>query len=394
MEELTRYMTRFPQICFRKMWDLESDVLYMLGKCESMVSALSFLPLSPELRKKMLEVSMVKGAMATTAIEGNTLSEEEVKAIQGGTASIPESRKYLETEVKNVLDALNGIHNEVVYQHRISPVSPDLILSFNKMVGKDLGENFESVPGQFRTHEVTVGTYRPPEHQYVAELVRRLCGWLQTEFGFRQEEKPNFINNVIEAIVAHVYLVWIHPFGDGNGRTARLLEFYILLRGGFPNICSHILSNHYNTTRNEYYKQLDHAGKTCSLEKFIRYAVQGLTDGLCEVMSMAQRHQLVSCWKNYIYSEIDKMKISKPVHRRYAQLLTNLDIFAHYKVADLVKINAEVAVLYAQSNARMIQRDATALMEAKLLVRNDDGTVSANISTLVDRLPNRRAFID
>jgi len=41
----------------------------------------------------------------------------------------------------------------------------------------------------------------------------------------------------------------IHPFGDSNGRTARLIEFYILLRAGLPDMVSHILSNHYNDTR-------------------------------------------------------------------------------------------------------------------------------------------------
>ena len=69
--------------------------------------------------------------------------------------------------------------------------------------------------------------------------------------------KQSFQDPVIQAIVAHVYIAMIHPFGDGNGRTARLIEFYILLRAGLPDMASHILSNHYNDTRQEYYRRLD-----------------------------------------------------------------------------------------------------------------------------------------
>ncbi|NJN71060.1 MAG: hypothetical protein HC801_12855, partial [Nitrospira sp.] len=85
-------------------------------------------------------------------------------------------------------------------------------------------------------------------------LFDRFCEWLKKEFCF-DSGSQSFEDAVIQAIVTHVYLEWIHPFGDGNGRTGRLLEFYILLRAGNPDISSHILSNFYNETRAEYYRQ-------------------------------------------------------------------------------------------------------------------------------------------
>lgn len=54
---------------------------------------------------------------------------------------------------------------------------------------------------------------------------------------------------IFKAVVAHLYLAWIHPVGDGNGRTARLVEFQILLSSGVPSPAAHLLSNHYNQTR-------------------------------------------------------------------------------------------------------------------------------------------------
>lgn len=66
---------------------------------------------------------------------------------------------------------------------------------------------------------------------------------------------------ILKAIAAHLYLAWIHPF-DGNGRTARLMELRLLLAAGVTTPATHLLSNHYNLTRGEYYRQLDAASRT------------------------------------------------------------------------------------------------------------------------------------
>ena len=80
----------------------------------------------------------------------------------------------------------------------------------------------------------------------------------------------------MKAVVAHLYIAWIHPFGDGNGRTARLLELQILLGAGFPVPTCQLLSNHYNQTRTEYYRELDLASHRRSPTEFLVYALEGL----------------------------------------------------------------------------------------------------------------------
>src|SRR5258708_25331431 len=94
------------------------------------------------------------------------------------------------------------------------------------------------------------------------------------------------IYGIIRAVIAHLYLAWIHPFGDGNGRTARLIEYRILLACGVPSPAVHLLSNHYNLTRTEYYRQLDRAsGSKGEYIPFVEYAVQGFVDGLRQQLS-------------------------------------------------------------------------------------------------------------
>ena len=392
MEEMQKFLKDFPHISFRDDWKIPADVRYTLGSCEATVQALRYLPLSPDVRAKMLEVSLIKGAMATTAIEGNTLTEDEVRAIHEGRSNIPQSRKYLEQEVSNILDALNAIHKEVVESHAISPVTPDMIRSFNAQVGKGLGSAFEAVPGEFRACEVVVGTYRAPDHRAVKWLIGRMCDWLRQEFAYEQESRPAFANGIIEAIVAHVYLVWIHPFADGNGRTARLLEFYLLLRAGLPNTCAHILSNHYNKTRSEYYRQLSAAGRTCDLTEFIRYAIMGLRDGLSEVLNVAQRHQIESCWRNYVYDRLDGMHLTRGVHKRYAKLLTSLDVFTSYTRDTLQNVTTEVAAIYGKNAKGTILRDIRTLVGMGLLEATRDNTYSVFTGDLLEQLPKERSF--
>ena len=393
MEEIfEKIMRSFPHICFRRTWQVEDDVMYMAGECDAIVRAVRYLPLSPDVRQEMLRVSLVKGAMATTAIEGNTLSEAEVRAIQEGRSEIPKSRKYLEQEVKNVLDALNGILEQVVKHHAIVPITSDLIRSFNQQVGRDLGENFESIPGEFRMCEVVVGTYRPPDHRVVKELVARMCEWLKREFGYEKEARPSFLNGIVEAIVAHVYLVWIHPFCDGNGRMARLLEFYLLLRSGIPNTCAHILANHYNNTRSEYYRQLSNAGKTCDLTGFIRYAIAGLRDGLEEILTAAQRYQVASAWRNYLYDRIHAENYSQNVSKRYTKLLAGMDVFTTYSKDQLLVLTPEVAAIYGKVTPGTIVRDLKVLVGHNLVKEVESGGYRANISDLIENLPKVRSF--
>jgi Fic family protein len=301
-------MKNYPHIMFTKNWILGADVLYMMGQCDCIVQAIASMPIKPEYKNMLLSVSLRKGARATTAIEGNTLSEEEIEKIQQGR-KLPPSKEYLQVEVQNIIDALNKIGTEVLEEGQSAIITPQMIKTFNLYVGKNLGEHFQAIPGQFRNHNVIVGTYRAPEGVDVPALVEELCNWLRDIFKY-EDGSQGFMDQVIQAIITHVYIAMIHPFGDGNGRTARLMEFYILLRAGLPNIASHILSNHYNDTRQEYYRQLGQCVKTRDLTNFIKYAVTGFRDGLNGVLSLVQESQLITAWHNYIYETLDSKKAS------------------------------------------------------------------------------------
>lgn len=263
--------SRYPHIRFQKHWDLPSDVLYQLGQCHAMVTAIGDMPMQPSYRQRRLRVSLNKGAQATTAIEGNTLTQDEVEKVSEGV-ELPKSKAYQAQEVANILQAMNDLLEQVASNQDAPIISAEVIKRLHTMVGRELGEHFDAIPGRFREDERVVGPYKCPRHEDVPTLVQELCDWLPKEFG-DPTGRQTFAEAVVQSIVSHVYLEWIHPFGDGNGRTGRLLEFYILLRAGNPDIASHILSNFYNETRPEYYRQLDRANKDRNLTAFRKSVV-------------------------------------------------------------------------------------------------------------------------
>jgi Fic family protein len=360
-------MNRYKHISFQKEWEIDTECAYMLGECDAYVKALSDVPLKPEYRDKLLRVSLIKGAQATTAIEGNTLSQEEIEKLEEGWR-LPPSKEYLEIEVKNILEAFNSLLPEIVLEGKVRIVTPELIREFHQMIGKNLGEHFDAIPGRFRDDNRVVGQYLAPDYKFVPELVNRLCIWLRREFHYNDGQ--NFSTSVIQAIITHVYIEWIHPFGDGNGRTGRLLEFYILLRSGLPSIVSHILSNFYNQTRPEYYRQLDQARKKRSLTGFIKYAVQGFRDGLKENLSVIQEGQFSIFWHYHIYETFADIKYTKKTaFKRKRELILEMPINQEFDVDQIVELTPGVAKKYATVNRATVLRDLKELQQLNLLIK-------------------------
>ena len=130
------------------------------------------------------------------------------------------------------------------------------------------------------------------------------------------------------------------------------------------------------------------------LTDFISYAVQGLLDGLSEVLVIAQRHQIESCWRNYVYDKLDANGFSRNVHKRYAKLLTSIDVFGAYTRDALETATAEVAAAYARIAKGTILRDVRALVALGLLGIDDQGKYVANTRAIIERLPQSRTFAD
>lgn len=379
---------KYPHLSFEKNWKLDEEAYFLLGQCDAIVKAINNTPIMPGHYQELMNVALVKGAQATTAIEGNTLTETDIKKIVSG-ASMPPSKEYQEIEVRNILEAFNQLRDEVVFQDSSKLLSKDLLLRFNQMVGKDLGDHFSGIPGRLRDQNVTVGPYRAPDYSDVPELIVKFCEWSRREFRF-EGAKQSFAEIVIQAIVSHVYIEWIHPFSDGNGRTGRLVEFYILLRGGNPDIASHILSNHYNQTRSEYYRYIDASTKERSLSKFIKYALVGFRDGLEQTMQIIQNGNILSFWQKLIYDRFnDVQMIKKEVFKRQRSLALAFPLGKDVPLSEIPELSTRLARMYANVSDRTVNRDIKKLIDLELIVKTKSGYI-ANIELLHGMIAKRK----
>jgi Fic family protein len=360
-------------------------VWLLLGEASSKCEHLAGVPLRPDTAKRLHAVYLAKGVQGTTAIEGNTLSEEQVEEIINGSSRLPPSKQYLKKEVQNILDACQQILDVEKFE-----VTRDTICELNKNVLQGLSLDEGVVPGMIRKHTVGVMRYRAPLGDDCEFLVEKLCRWLAE----LDQHMPPYIGRigkaVLRAIVAHLYTAWIHPFGDGNGRTARLIEVAILLEAGVPTPAAHLLSNHYNETRAEYYRQLDFASKSKGdIMPFIEYALTGLVDGLRGQIARIRDQQMDVVWRNYVHELFRGDDIPS---RRRKHLILDLARRNEFVLRrDLMSITTRVLSDYQGKTERTLSRDLLALTAEGLIHHVPKKGFRAKTEIIAAFLPRAKA---
>lgn len=367
------YEETHPWIDFRVDLRPASPQLWMLlGEARSKITHVAGSLLNPEVAQEMHNVYLTKGALATTAIEGNTLSEDEARRRIEGDLDLPPSREYLGREIDNILAAYNEIKDELV-AGAAPPMTRETIENYNRLILADLELEEGVVPGEIPTHPVGVGNYAGAPREDCEYLLDRLSEWLNgPDFSPRGPgwERPMAL---VKAVVAHLYIAWIHPFGDGNGRTARLMELRILLEAGVPTPATHLLSNHYNQTRTEYYRQLRFASRgDGDVLPFIQYALQGFVDGLRDQLSMIREQQFADRWEQYVYQQFGRTNSQAQLRQRQLVLEMSKGDGPLSK-AQLPRLSAGLLEMYLGKTDKTLTRDINAVVKMGLVRRRPDG---------------------
>ena len=362
-----------------------------LGECKSKCEHIALVPLRPAVADLLHTTYLAKGVLGTTAIEGNTLTEEEVRAHIEGKLQLPPSREYLAREIDNILHAFNGIIDVINRGERVV-LTAERIEQLNRQVLEGLHVEEGVRPGEIRRHEVGVARYKGAPAEDCPYLLERLCQWLESDdFDAGGDEELKTIYAIIKSIVAHLYFAWIHPFGDGNGRTARLLESIILLNAGVPAPAAHLLSNHYNLTRSEYYRRLDQAGNSGGdVIPFIQYAVQGFLDGLRSQLTVTWRQQWDVIWRSYVHERFRESHGRSSLRQRHLVLELSAQT-APIPISELPKMSRQVNEEYLGKTNKTLARDVNKLVEMGLVEKTSQG-VRARTETILAFLPVQTDF--
>ena len=353
-----------------------------LGEARSKCDHLANVPMPPAYARELHNINLTKGAHATTAIEGNTLSEEEVAAILR-RHSTSTGTDYQVREVENVVTAYNGVL-ELLGTGTTPQLTPALVQQFNRQVLDGLDVPEEVRAGEVRHHSVTVGPYRGPDWERCEELIQQMCDWLNGPT-FSQDGAMRIPVAIIKASLAHLYLTWIHPFGDGNGRTARLCEYLVLVTSGVPTSAAHLISNHCNKTRNEYYKQLQYASDSGGdVTRFLSYCSSGFVEGLGEQLQWIYNRQFRLTWHEYVGTRVSGRD---PDLRERRALIAEVLLFREPMAKkDIPRLTPELAEIYATSGPKTLIRDLNELVSIGLL-RLVNGGYQADSQALMSLLP-------
>ncbi len=363
---------------YRRHWGISPRTRFQLGQCDALVSAILNTPVHPDDHRRFLDAALAKAAVATTAIEGGPLDESEVGALMAGRR-VPPSRDPQATEVMNVVTATRTLLEELA-AGTASPVTPDLLLRIHALIGADLGDRLDAEPGHYRTGGQG-GRYTAPRASDVPELIDGVFEWFDREFP-RSGPDGEFSQAAVRALVTHVYVLWIRPFGDGNGRTARLLEAYILGTAGTPAIASHLLTDFYNETRREYFRHLEQSSRDRSLTSFIAYAVEGLRDGLERLHGTVSEGNFAVAWRNFVRARLAGLDLRKrTVLERRTELMLAMPLEGSVDLDQVAVLDAETAQRYGGLSRRTLRRDLRFLVGTGLLTGSEEA-YSANTGLL------------
>ncbi len=309
-------------------------------------------PLIPKWEVTLRREAIILSAHSSTSIEGNRLSLDQVSDLAFGR-EVMAARKDKQ-EVLNYLKVLENLDKLTEGDE----ITEQGILNIHRMLTADTLEN-SSDCGVYRNRYVVVGNrltgeiiFRPPENEEAPGLVRELVEWLNSE-----EAKE--LDPIIAAGVAHYEFVRIHPFVDGNGRTARVLATQVLYLRGFDTKQFFCTDDYYDSDRPAYYSALESVNqKTLDVTNWLEYFAEGVAvsiDAVKERVVRLSSERLREAKRGQIALTERQMQIVEFINT--AGKITSSDIQRMFKISRQaahkeIKALIELGVIKSQGVGR------------------------------------------
>jgi Fic family protein len=253
---------------FKPVYTITETILRNLTTIASSVVTVENAPLIPKWEVSIRREALLRNAHASTAIEGNPLTFDQVSQLAAGR-NIMVQRKA-KAEVLNYLKILQDIPRLA-----LDVITVNTICKIHRELMQDVLDDPDEC-GTYRSVQVVVGnrltgviSFRPPSSREIPELMANFIAWLNDPEADR--------NPVLEAGISHYEFVRIHPFVDGNGRTARTLASLVLYRRGFDTKRFFALDDYYDSDRQGYYRALQSVHPdTIDLTYWLEYFTYGV----------------------------------------------------------------------------------------------------------------------
>ena len=321
---------------FNPNYTITPSITKALLEIERHKEAIDMLPVNASLIASLRETARLMSTHYSTQIEGNALTKEEVKQVAEGNKGGFPGRERDELEVRNYFRALEYLEKEL---NTGSKLTEQLIKTTHSLVLIGLKRVTPYREGQNVIKDGQTGriVYMPPEAHDVATLMKNLVAWINDSIVEQELPAP------IIAGLAHYQFATIHPYYDGNGRTARLLTSFILHKTGYGMKGIYSLEEYYAKNLQGYYKALTigkshnyYGGRAESdVTPFLDYFLTGMAISFRSVRDKAQelknqkKEHIINPYQTQILREL------KPQQRQVLSLfekskeVTTNDIAKH-----------------------------------------------------------------
>ena len=363
-QEPIQFPAEIPVSSHFRLWTLLGEVCARLEEVRTA-------PLPPSEALEVEEKYLRRGALAILACGGNQLTGNELDAVAERAADGFLQQGSRESEIWNVLEACRGLVR-ATRKHAVPKLDPDYLGRINATVlaGMELPQGETAGDVRRRNRE---GAGIPAENCRLA--LERYCAWLTSGTFETERADMQVITGILRAVMAHVYLLRICPYCDGNARTARLAEAFLLMKAGVPAPAAFLLGVHYTATRSRFLQEisaLDTPGGTVLMDSFLIYALQGWAEALRGLQEDLRQRRLLAAWRLYVQDVFLHASTEKTATRRRDLLLS---LPAHpTSIAKFSDIPQEVFYdHYRHKNLRTLSRDLAELVQMNLLESSRSG---------------------
>ena len=251
-------------------------------------------------------------------------------------------------------------------------LTEQLICRFHEIL--TTGIDYEhNEPGRYRRLDVHVASYQPPQYEEVPHLMSEFVRWLE-------DDRGRSLDPVVRAVVAHFLLVSMHPFGDGNGRSSRGVESFLLYKAGVNVRGFYSLANYYYEHRSEYVRLLDQVRFRFDPDitpfVVVCHRTGSLSNELEQVHAELLSQLTIVSFRDYAF---EKMSMSGRLRTRAGlrQFMFLLELGDQRVALDALMTGSHsLAALYSDVGRRTVYRDVNLLVGLDLIVV-EDGVVRA-----------------
>lgn len=311
-------------------------VMNALATAKAAILSLQTVPFRRSWVERLQRIELKREVAGTSRIEGAEFTERELDA------AMKETPEQLVTRSQRQAHAAMQTYNWLGAIPHDAPINDELILHMHRLIITGADED-HCPPGKLRLNDENV-YFGSPRHRGTPGGDECLAAF--TDFTRAIQHEFQAHDPILRALAAHYHLAAMHPFLDGNGRTARALEALMLQRAGLRNTTFIAMSNYYYDEKVEYLRTLaETRQKGHDLTSFMLFSLKGVAIQGQRLLSEIQREISKELFRNLVHDLFGRLKT--PRKRVIAERQQKILMILLDNELDLMKLVEQTASTYS-----------------------------------------------